>query len=207
MLSESQRRSLELATATYAADIDLALPYLAGRGISEQTARMFRLGVVTEDNVLRGDSDYIGRLAIPYITTGGVVQVRFRALSVDQTPKYLSRAGSKTLLFGVTALVNATDTIVLTEGEIDAITWSQCNVPSVGIPGAQNWKDHWRLLFTGIDHVICVCDGDGAGRDFGKRIASEIDGATVIHLPDGMDSNDIFVQQGAAALREKAGIK
>lgn len=206
MLSESQRKYLELATATYQRDVSEALPYLEGRGLSEQTVRTYRLGLVTPDNVLQGDQEYIGRLCIPYLTTGGPVQVRFRALHPEQQPKYLSKSGAKALLYSSPSLLRADNTVVIVEGEIDAMTWNQCDVPAVGVPGAQNWRDHWRMLFNDFDHVFVVCDGDSAGRDFGKRMAQEIEGAVVIALPDGTDSNDIYVHEGRESLLGKVGL-
>mgnify|MGYP000960664809 CR=1 FL=1 len=69
-LSPSHKRSLEMSTATYAANVDQAGPYLAARGIDRQTAATHRLGFVADP--LPGDEDYAGRLSIPYITPNGV---------------------------------------------------------------------------------------------------------------------------------------
>lgn len=203
MLSASQRRSLEKATAAYEAHVDQAMPYLEGRGISRETARTYRLGYVHEP--VRGDDEYVGRLAIPYLTTSGVVDIRYRVINGDG-PKYLSRPAAKTHLFGVTALLKPSPVLVLTEGEVDCMTMNQIGVAAVGIPGANAWKDYWRLLFLDYDEVIAVCDGDQAGRDFGKKVAERIDGVSVVHLPDGTDINDLFVKDGAASVLERIGL-
>ena len=205
MLSQSQRESLELAVTVYEAHLAEAMPYLAGRGISEQTARTYRLGFVAEPPV-RGDSEYVGRLAIPYLTTGGPVDLRYRAITPGDEPKYKSRPGSQVRLFGVQNLTKPGDTIYLTEGEIDCITLNQAGVNAVGVPGANAWKDHWSLLFADYDNVVVVCDGDQAGRDFGRKVAERVEGAQVVHLPDGTDVNDMFVKHGAVALMEKVGL-
>lgn len=200
MLSESQRRSLELAAQSYEAAVDQAAEYLQARGIEAATARTYRLGYVAE-------GEYAGRLAIPYITAdGSVVDIRFRAVNPGDSPKYLSRPGSKSHLFSVSALLADGDTIYITEGEIDAITLNQCGLNAVGVPGASNWQEHWKRLFDDYDHVIVVCDGDQAGRDFGKKVAEKIDGATAVHLPDGEDVNSLYVQHGEAVLRAKVGM-
>jgi DNA primase len=148
----------------------------------------------------------IGRLAIPYITTSGVVDIRYRSLGGNDGPKYLSRAGAQVRMFGVTALLKPSRSIVITEGEVDCMTLNQIGVASVGVPGANNWKDYWRLLFLDHDEVIAVCDGDTAGREFGKKVAERIDGAQIVHLPEGSDVNDMFVQYGADALLERIGL-
>lgn len=184
--------------------MDDVAPYLVARGISRETAAMYRLGYVREP--VRGDDEMVGRLSIPYITTGGVVDIRYRSVNASDGPKYLSRAGSKVHLFGVTALLKPSDYIVLCEGEIDCITLNQIGVPAVGVPGANNWKDYWRLLLLDYSDVIVVCDGDQAGRDFGRKVAERVDGATVVHLPDGTDVNDLYVREGAQAIKDKVGL-
>ena len=158
--------------------------YLAARGISDETARSYRLGYV--ESPLPGDS---------------VVDIRYRATG-DAKPKYLSRVGAAPRMFSVSAFLNAGETIWITEGEVDAITLNQCGIPSVGIPGAMQWQRHWGLLFADFDSVKVICDGDQAGKDFGKRISQEIEGATILHLPEGKDVNDIYVEEGLDALRE-----
>lgn len=184
----------------YECSLDSVARYLESRGISEETARSYRLGFV--ENPLPGDSDYQNRLAIPYITAdGSVVDIRYRAIG-EVKPKYLSRVGAVPRMYSVSAFLKAADTIWVTEGEVDAITLNQCQIPSVGIPGAMQWQRHWALLFADFDNVKVICDGDQAGKDFGKRIAQEIEGAVILHLPEGKDVNDIYVQEGVDALRE-----
>lgn len=200
MLSVSQRKSLEKAASRYEGHLDEAMPYLAARGITEQTARTYRLGYVREP--VRGDDEMVGRLSIPYLTTSGVVDIRYRTIT-GQTPKYMSRTGSAVRMYGVQALLVPSRSIVVCEGEIDCITFNQAGIPAVGIPGANAWKDHWRLLFSDYDDVIVVCDGDQPGRDFGKKIAEKLDGVSVVHLPDGEDANSIYAAQGEGALRER----
>lgn len=199
LLSESQRRSLEQAAASYEAHLDTAMPYLASRGISEQTARTFRLGYVPQ-----GD-EYAGRLAIPYLTAdGSVVDIRFRAIG-DVSPKYISRPQSKVHLFGVAALLDPGPVVWLTEGEIDCITLTQAGLPACGVPGSNSWQPHWRRLFSDYDRVVAVCDGDAAGRDFGKRVIDQIDGAVMVVLPDGQDVNSVYINEGVDALLGKVG--
>lgn len=203
-LSTSQRRYLEAATEKYEAYVDHAAEYLDARGIPLEAARMFRLGVVAEPLV--GDEDMTGRLAIPFITMSGVVDLRFRALG-DQTPKYLSKPNATTHLFNVGALLQETDTIAVCEGELDTVVMhSLVGVPAVGVPGANNWRDHYRLLLEDFEHVIVMCDGDQAGKDFGRKVAGEVDGAVIVHLPDGMDVNELYLDEGAAGVRKRIGL-
>lgn len=203
LLSKSLRKQLEESASAYQAALrgeERVHQYLQGRGITGETALSYRLGYVAQ--ALPGDGDYVNRLAIPYITAdGSVVDIRYRSLS-DSGPKYLSRPGAVARLFSVRSLLTPGDTIYITEGEIDAVTLNQIGLPAVGIPGANQFQKHWSLLFADFDNVKIICDGDQAGRDFGKRLSQEIEGATVIHLADGLDVNEIYVSHGEEVLRE-----
>lgn len=205
-LSVSQKSYLEKATEAYHLQIDTGgAAYLTGRGIGKEVAGMYRLGNVVEPLV--GDDDYAGRLAIPYITPAGVVDIRYRALMPEQSPKYLSRTGAEAKLYNVSALLKSSDTIAICEGEIDAITMDALvGIPAVGVPGANNWRRHFSLLFEDYSQVLVMCDGDQAGKDFGKRISGELDGATIIHCPEGSDVNDLYLQEGAEGIRKRVGL-
>lgn len=205
-LSVSQKNYLEKAAHAYHQQIDATgAGYLMGRGIEREVAATYLLGNVAEPLV--GDDDYVGRLSIPYITRAGVVDIRYRALSPEQTPKYLSRTGAESKLYNVNALLKNSDTIAICEGEIDAITMDALvGIPAVGVPGANNWRRHFRLLFEDYTQVFVMCDGDQAGKEFGKRISSELDGATVIHCPEGSDVNELFLNEGADGIRKRVGL-
>lgn len=205
-LSVSQKNYLEKAANAYHQQIDVGgAAYLTGRGIGKEVAATYLLGSVVEPLV--GDDDYTGRLSIPYITRAGVVDIRYRALVPEQTPKYLSRTGAESKLYNVAALLKNSDTIAICEGEIDAITMDALvDIPAVGVPGANNWRRHFRLLFEDYAQVFIMCDGDQAGKEFGKRISSELEGATIIHCPDGSDVNELYLQEGADGIRKRVGL-
>lgn len=202
MLSDLQRVSLEYATDVYAQHLDLAAPYLSSRGISKATAQRARLGYV--ETPVRGDDHMTGRLSIPYITTSGVVGIRYRALG-EANAKYLSRDGAHVHLYGVMSLTLPQRTAYITEGEMDCLTLQQCGLAAVGVPGVKSWKSYWRLLFADFDVVNIIADGDEQGRDFSKGLAEKIEGSIVTRMPDGEDVNSMFITNGKDALLERIG--
>ncbi len=129
--NQEQKKLLEQATSHYQKSINLAEEYLSKRGLSLADAERFRLGVVNQPLV--GHEAYLNRLAIPYITRAGVVDIRFRAIDYSE-PKYLGLPGSETRLYNVEAYFQATDWICLCEGEIDTMTLSKLGYPAIGIP-------------------------------------------------------------------------
>ena len=165
---------------------------------------MFRLGYVTGDNP--GDNDYATRLSIPYLTPAGPVDVRYRAIG-DATPKYLSRPGAGTRMYNVKDLLIESPVLYVCEGELDTITASAlCGLPTVGVPGANNWQKHFKLLMSDYLKVVVLCDGDEAGRQFGKTVCKEVDSAVAVAMPAGMDVNDVYVNGGREAVLEQVGL-
>lgn len=201
-LSLSQRKYLDTACQRYAGQIGAAAPYLEARGISIGVAEQFRLGCVIDP--LPGDEDYMGRLAIPYLTESGCVDLRYRSITDSGGPKYLGRPNATTRMFNVGALLIDSPVVAICEGELDTIVMhALVGIPAVGVPGASNWKQHYRLLLEDVEQVVVMCDGDQAGREFGKKVTGELDNATAIHLPDGLDVNEALLQYGPGWLEEK----
>jgi len=204
-LSSDVRRSLAEATEHYAQQVHHAGQYLEGRGITPNVASTRRLGFVAEPLV--GHEQYAGRLVIPYLTPAGPVDLRFRAVHDGQDPKYLSRPGVETMMYGVNDLAKDSNVIAICEGEMDAIVASElCGIPAVGVPGVSNWKNFYWRAFEDYDSVIVLADGDAAGKDFGKKVATSIQSTVVVVMPEGQDVNSTYLIEGADGIRKRAGL-
>ena len=200
-LSSSHRQFLLQATHQYASQIHLATEYLATRNLSVEEAQRFHLGVVKD--ALPGHEQYTGRLAIPYITPSGVVDIRFRAIN-NADPKYMGMPGAKTSMFNAQVVLTASDYICVTEGEIDCITVSvKTNHPAIGIPGANNWKPFYSKILDDFETVIVLADGDTAGMDFGKKVSRELGNVNIVQMPEGHDVNSIVMLEGAEFINER----
>ncbi len=164
---------------------------------------MFRLGFVA--NPETGHEIYQGKLAIPYITPSGVIDIRFRSLNNDNGPKYLSRPGATTHIYNIGALTQDSSMLVVCEGEIDTIIATQVGFTAVGLPGANNWKPYYSRVLDGWDKIMLFCDGDNAGREMAKTISRELDNVFPVFMPDNQDVNDVFLTEGADGLRRRVG--
>jgi DNA primase len=199
--SSSQKESLGKAAKYYGTAIEEASEYLEERGISLETARKVGLGVVFDP--MTGHEQYENRLSIPYITRTGVVDIRFRAMDASE-PKYMGLVGANTHLYNTRAFFRASDYICICEGEIDTITLDfGCNLPSVGVPGVNNWKKHYTKLLADFDKVFMFADGDQAGHEFSKSLTRELGNVVTIQMPDGEDVNSIFLKKGAEFFTQK----
>lgn len=201
-LSRSQRSALESAAATYEAVLpgSPAISHLEARGIPEGVARTARLGYVAEPEA--GHEDMAGRLAIPYVTPKGVVSIRFRAVGEEGEVKYLDLPGGSNHLYNVQDLHSAFDVIAIAEGELDALVLSSlCGIPAVGISGASKWRRFWNRLFVDFERVLLVMDDDKAGRDAARKLKGEVPNSVIAH-PEGGDVNEVYMERGAAGIRE-----
>lgn len=204
-LSKGLRASLEHWTATYEQQIDGASEYLAARGITREVAVTRRLGYVGEPVV--GHESYTGRLALPYLTPSGVVDVRFRRIADDDSPKYMSRPGAEINMYGVLAFQTNSDIIAVCEGEFDALVMDELvGVPAIGIPGAQAWRPYYWRAFEDFSKVYIFADGDQPGMDFAKKVATSVEQATIVAMPEGEDVNSMYLSEGPEGLLKRAGI-
>lgn len=202
---------LDNAANLYAIQMtDHCAEYLADRGIPLGVAREWRLGTVADP--LPGHEMYRNRLVIPYLTPAGVVAMKFRCIdcagSCEGHPKYLTFPGSGTHLFGVNVLhSNDTDSLVVDEGELDAIvSTSVAAVPAVGLPGASvAWHPVWSRLVKPW-RVLAVADGDEAGRACAHRVASAVARGVPVPMPDGEDISSYVTRYGPGAYREYLGV-
>jgi len=203
-LSKSQRELLAKATENYEKNLDEVAPYLESRGITKETALTFRLGFVK--NPEAGHEPYQGKLAIPYLTPSGVIDIRFRSLNADNGPKYLSRPGASTHIFNVAALNTDSDVLVVCEGEIDTMIATQVGFAAVGLPGANNWKPFYTRVLADWEKIMLFCDGDNAGKEMAKTITRELDNVFPIFMPENCDVNDVYLAEGAEGLHKRAGV-
>ena len=204
-LSIVQRKLLARAQETYANYLSEADEYLLSRGIDLEAAKSAGLGVVRDP--LPGQERLAGRLAIPYMTGAGPVNMNFRCIQNHKCKdvghgKYQHWAGLSSNLYNVQALDSAGTAIAIAEGEIDALSSTLAGIPCVGVAGATKWEDHWNLVFEDFTRVYVWQEGDDAGKKFADRVVQEVN-AVRVELPSGEDVNSIWTASGAEALRTR----
>lgn len=206
-LSASRRQFLQSATSSYHQSLrgSPAEELLESRGLTGPDVDLFRLGYVADP--LSGHEQYRGRMAIPYLRQCGdgpqdwhVVTMRFRCSRIgcrcEDHAKYLSVAGDDVWMYNTPVLLRETETIGITEGELDAISATISGVPSVGLPGAESWQSYMAALFIGYESTFILADGDNAGMKFATAVAKNVDNAKIIQSADGQDVNSEMVTRG-----------
>lgn len=212
MLSNLQKKLLEKYTAHYEERLwqnENALTYLRNRGLTKETVTSFRLGLVEDIDPDSGHDFMVGRLAIPYITQTGIVQIRFRAIPYtgvpgdpEDSPKMMGEPGAKTTIYNAIDLLNA-DTVCLCEGEPDVWSARQAGFAAVGIPGANAWNPVYARILR-YRKVIILADNDdhGEGLKFAKQVREDVRGSRIKLMPQGLDTNRYLIEFGTDKLRE-----
>src|ERR671910_1755341 len=111
---------------------------------------------------------------IPYPDEEGwEVAVRFR-VSVDGAEKFRWRSGDKPTLYGLGLLAEARKAgfVVLVEGESDCHTLWFYEIPALGIPGANNWRDGWISYLEGIEKIYAIIEPDHGGDTLREKLTS-----------------------------------
>lgn len=204
-LSGAQREAMKDATDSYAASMTAdAARYLLARGIHQEAATYFKLGVVADP--LPGHERFRGFLAIPYLDRAGQpLSMRFRCIAEHEHRayghgKYMSMTGEPARVYNVAAIHQADDVIHITEGEFDAqVLTLAAGMPAVAIPGASGWQSHHRRMLAGFSRVWVWGDPDDAGADFITRVCRSLRTAKGVRLRTG-DVTDTYLTGGATAL-------
>jgi DNA-binding transcriptional ArsR family regulator len=130
------------------------------------------------EGFLRGlglrDVTYLEKPAvrIPYPDEEGQESaVRFR-VSLDGPDKFRWRSGNQPLPYGLRLLdeARAAGFVVLVEGESDCHTLWYHEIPALGIPGVNNWKEGWAAHLDSIDKIYAVIEPDQGGDTLREKL-------------------------------------
>lgn len=138
--------------------------WFKGRGIAPETIKAFRV------------SGKPGAVAFPVLDPDGkLVNIKWRAL---ETKKFWNEEGALKLPFGLHTVPVDAKTLLLTEGECDAMVAWQYGIRSVvSLPnGAQDldWIEHLWEWLERFEVIQLSMDMDRAGRDGLKRLVNRL---------------------------------
>lgn len=156
-------------------------PYMTLRGLTPEVVAKFKIGYNPKTNSMTMPVwDIKGRLVM--VTERSVRGKNFHLQSNTEKPVYLLN------------FVKNFDTIIVCEGQIDALKCWSCGYPAVALFGAGTTQHQVDLLNkTGIRHYILMYDNDPAGRHGAERFKEMIRKdvlVTDIIMPTGKDCGD-----------------
>jgi len=162
-----------------------------------------------------GRDFFFGRVIFPiFDITGRVIAFGGRALNDKTMPKYLNSSetmvySKSRVLYGMNfagKAIKEQGSATLLEGYIDVVVCHQHGLTStVAALGTAFSQQHSLLLKRYTDSVIVAYDSDSAGRASAVRTAdillSDDFQIKIACLPEGKDSDDVLLSDGAAKLK------
>jgi len=144
------------------------LEYLRGRGLTDETIAAFRVAASPDDD----------EIVFPFLRGGELVNVKYLKLERPNGKKVVRQEkDAEPCLFGWQAIPDRARSIVLTEGEIDAMTWHQMGFPALSAwSGAGNlqWvENEWDRLAR-FDRIYVAFDADEAGEAGANAVVARI---------------------------------
>ncbi len=170
--------------------VDCSHPYLKARGLTDETAQRFGVGV------FQGKGSMHGRCVIP-IHNGVGELVAYVGRAIDGTePRYKFPAGfHKSLELFNLHRVKGELSVVLVEGFVDCMKVTQAKFPSVALMGSTMSKTQEDLLAEHFGHIVVMLDGDEAGREAAEEIADRLQSCVyqvhVAVLPDNVQPDQL----------------
>lgn len=184
---------------------EAAIKFLESRGISEEIARRYEITTQTNrDNVI----------VFPFYNENGVMEfIKYRKADyqkgVDKAKEWCEK-NCKPILFGMNHCNPDNKTLIITEGELDALSLAEAGIENaVSVPtGAQGFTFIpyvWNWI-QGFDTVIIFGDHENGHitllDDFAKRLRQKIKHVRTECYKDCKDANDILRKYGKEQLVE-----
>lgn len=165
--------------------------FLAGRGLSQGVIARYKVASAHEGKAV----------VFPYFdSSGALVHMSYRAL---EEKKFWSSKGTRPSLFGWQAIPATDRTVVLTEGQLDAMAMAMYGYPAMSIPfgagkGHYDWiTEEWDALER-FDTIYLAFDSDDAGKQATAEVIDRLGRhrCRVIELPF-KDANECLMKKVA----------
>lgn len=192
------------------------IKFLESRGISKETAE--RCNVRNTTVYLKQRKTRVDCISFNYRNTDGSRAVKYR-----DGRKNFSQRGSANSLWRIEEYNNWKD-LVITEGELDALSIEEAGIPAVSVPnGAVNkltkydpskedamsskkfsylWNS--KEIIESVDRIILATDNDKPGELLSEEISRRVGKAKcwMVSYPSGCkDPNDVLIKYGPDTLK------
>ena len=209
------------------------LDYMRGRGISDDILRTFGIGAsgtdrdafvrfmekkgftdsdLTEGTLLTegGTLFFSDRIMFPIMNEKGIVGFSGRLTTKTKDMKYKNTPENqifqkrRTLYNFENARKTGSDTVVICEGQMDAIAMTRAGHPSViSLMGTKLTEEHLAMLKSRMKTAVICLDGDQAGQLNAQKVGEYLqkNGFIVrnVLLPEGKDPDELM-RDGKEAL-------
>jgi twinkle protein len=163
--------------ARYLTKTENHIEYLATRGISAETAKLYE---VASAKVWNGERE-LEALAFPYKRDGELLQVKRISTERPDGKKVIMAEGDcEPCLYGWQAIPKNMRIVILCEGEIDCMSYYQYGFPALSVPfgGGKGAKQQWIEFeyhnLDRFDEIWISMDSDEVGQAAAREIATRL---------------------------------
>lgn len=167
-----------------------AMAYLGeDRNLSAAVLQAYRIG-----------EDDAGAIIFPFLLPDGTLAMAKRRDSVDGAKPVPTAAECEPVLFGWQAIQPTARTVIITEGEIDAMSWAVYGHPALSVPfgggagGKQKWIENEYDRLDRFEKIYLATDMDGPGDEAAIEIANRLGTHRCVRVKMPMkDANECLV--------------
>lgn len=163
--------------ARYLTKTEKHIEYLATRGISAETAKLYEVAAA---KVWNGERE-LDALAFPYKRDGELLQVKRISTERPDGKKVIMAEGDcEPCLYGWQAIPKNMRIVILCEGEIDCMSYYQYGFPALSVPfgGGKGAKQQWIEFeyhnLDRFDEIWISMDSDEVGQTAAREIATRL---------------------------------
>lgn len=163
--------------ARYLTKTEKHIEYLATRGISAETAKLYEVAAA---KVWNGERE-LDALAFPYKRDGELLQVKRISTERPDGKKVIMAEGDcEPCLYGWQAIPKNMRIVILCEGEIDCMSYYQYGFPALSVPfgGGKGAKQQWIEFeyhnLDRFDEIWISMDSDEVGHTAAREIATRL---------------------------------
>lgn len=163
--------------ARYLTKTEKHIEYLATRGISAETAKLYEVAAA---KVWNGERE-LEALAFPYKRDGELLQVKRISTERPDGKKVIMAEGDcEPCLYGWQAIPKNMRIVILCEGEIDCMSYYQYGFPALSVPfgGGKGAKQQWIEFeyhnLDRFDEIWISMDSDEVGQAAAREIATRL---------------------------------
>lgn len=203
-----EKRIIKKPIAPVKKELPALVQWFAGRGINEETIKHFGI-TFTKDWMPKAQKE-TDTICFNYFRNEELINIKYRAAQKD-----FKLSKDAELIFYNIDSIKDKDYVIITEGEIDCLTVSQCtkySTPVISVPngaaiGAQKleYLDNCWDIFTNIKQVVIFVDNDYAGLLLRDELARRIGFdkcLKVVYPEDCKDANEILLKHGKEKVLE-----
>lgn len=199
LLDDNQTAYRQFPKRNKTTPTDRAIKYLSERGISRNVCEAYGI-----------TSDKYGRIVFPfYTTTNELTFIKYRnPYPRKGEPKEIPEKNCKPILFGMQNATQYDKPLVITEGQIDALSLAEAGVPNpVSVPMGKNgwkWLNFCDEFIARFSEIIVFGDMENGSMSLVDRLNDEYKGKVfsvqkVDYLGE-KDANDILRAYGVDEL-------